>query len=173
MDLRDGQDGGLQRIDVAADDGLQRLTDRHRDDNRILGTLRHGAMRAVAGDDDVEEVRAGHRGAGQDRDFAVVEIGRVVQSIQFITGEFVEQLVLDHGARAAETFLGRLEDEMHGAVEVFGFRQIARGTQKHGGVAVMTAAVEAAGNGGAPAQVGVFLHRQRVHVGAQPDAFGA
>src|SRR5216684_1368490 len=35
----------------------------------------------------------------------------------------------------------------------------------------MAAAMEAAGNGRAPSQVGVFFHRQRVHVGAQSDAF--
>src|SRR6476620_10902100 len=37
----------------------------------------------------------------------------------------------------------------------------------------MAAAVEAAGNGRAPAQIGVLFHRQRVHVGAQPDALAA
>src|SRR5580704_16404108 len=35
----------------------------------------------------------------------------------------------------------------------------------------MAAAVEAAGNGRAPSQIGVLFHRQRVHVGAQADAF--
>src|SRR6266851_1937206 len=35
----------------------------------------------------------------------------------------------------------------------------------------MAAAMEAAGNGRAPSQVGILFHRQRVHVGAQPDAF--
>src|SRR4029079_8972894 len=38
-------------------------------------------------------------------------------------------------------------------------------------MAVMAAAMEAARNGRAPAQVGVFLHRQRIHVGTQADAF--
>src|SRR6516162_1954192 len=37
----------------------------------------------------------------------------------------------------------------------------------------MAAAVEAARNGRTPLQIGVFLHRQRVHVGAKPDAPGA
>src|SRR6185369_9958357 len=77
------------------------------------------------------------------------------------------------GPRAAEAFLGGLEDEMHGAVEIFGLGQIARGTEQHGGVAVMAAAVEAAGNRRAPFQVGILFHRQRVHVGAQADALAA
>src|SRR6202171_4490002 len=40
-------------------------------------------------------------------------------------------------------------------------------------MAVMAATMEAAGGGRAPARVGVLLHRQRVHVGAQADAFSA
>src|ERR1700738_2985030 len=37
----------------------------------------------------------------------------------------------------------------------------------------MAAAVEAAGDGRAPSQVGVLFHRQCVHCGAQPDALAA
>ncbi len=163
---------GFERIDVAADDGLQRLAERHRDHDGVLGALRHRAMRAIAVDGDVEEVGAGHRRARQDRDLAVVEVGRVVQAVELVAGELLEQALLDHGAGAAEAFFGRLEDEMHGAVEIPGLGEIARGAEQHGGVAVMAAAVEAAGNGRAPFQIGVFLHRQRVHVGAQADALG-
>ena len=173
MDLRDRQHRRLVRIDVAADDGLQGLSQRHGDDDRVLGILRRRAMRAVAGNGNVEEIGAGHRRPRKNGKLAVVEIGRVVQSIDFVAGKFLEQPVLDHRARAAEAFLGRLEDEMHGAVEVLGFGKIARGAEQHGGVAVMAAAVEAAGNGRAPFQIGIFFHRQRVHVGAQPNTFAA
>src|ERR1700680_4944206 len=38
-------------------------------------------------------------------------------------------------------------------------------------MAVMPAAVEAAGNGRAPSQVRILLHRQRIHGGAQANAF--
>ena len=124
-------------------------------------------MRAIAVNGDVEEVGAGHRRSRQDRDLAMIEVGRIVQAVDLVAGEFLEQPVLDHGARAAEAFFGRLEDEMHGAVEIPGLGEVARGAEQHGGVAVMAAAVEAAGNGRAPFQVGVLFHRQRVHVGAQ------
>ena len=130
-------------------------------------------MRAIAVDGDVEEIGAGHRRSRQDRDLAMVEVGRVVQAVDLVAGKFLEQPVLDHGAGAAEAFFGRLEDEMHGAVEIPGLGEIARGAEQHGGVAVMAAAVEAAGNGRAPFQIGVLFHRQRVHVGAQADALGA
>ena len=130
-------------------------------------------MRAIAGDGDVEEIGAGHRRSRQNGKLAVVQIGCVMQAVNLVAGKFFEQPVLDHRARPAKAFFGRLEDEVHGAVEVPGFGEIACGAEQHGGVAVMAAAVEAAGNGGAPFQIGVFLHRQRVHVGAQADALAA
>src|SRR6267378_3588987 len=173
VNLGDRQHRRFQGIDVAADNGLQRLPERHRDHNGILRAFRHRAMRAIAVDGDVEEVGARHGGPRQNRDLAMVQIGRVVQPIDLIAGKFLEQAVLDHGAGAAEAFFGRLKDEMHGAVEIPGLREIARGAEQHGGVAVMAAAVEAAGNGRAPFQVGILFHRQRVHVGAQANALAA
>ncbi len=128
-------------------------------------------MRAIAMDGDVEKVRARHRGPRKYGKLAVVQIGRVVQPVDLVAGKSLEQPVLDHGAGAAEAFFGRLEDEMHGAVEIPGLRQIARGAEQHGGMAVVAAAVEAAGSGRAPSQIGILFHRQRIHVGAQADAF--
>src|SRR6185437_8739324 len=93
----------------------------------------------------------------------------IVQAVDFVAGKFFEQAVLDHGAGAAKAFLGGLEDEVHGAVEIAGFGEVARSAEQHRGVAVMAAAVKAARNGRAPAQIGMLLHRQRIHVGAQPD----
>ena len=81
----------------------------------------------------------------------------------------LEQAVLEHRLGAAEAFLGRLEDEVHGAVEIARLGQIARGAEQHGGVAVMAAAVKPAGFGERQRQSAVLFHRQRVHVGAQPD----
>src|SRR5216683_2445318 len=173
MDLRDRQHRRLQGIDVAADDGLQRLSERHRDHHGILRALRHRAVRTIAGYGDVEEVGAGHGGPRKDRNLAMVQIGRVVQPVDLVAGKLLEQPVLDHGAGAAEAFFGRLEDEMHGAVEIPGLGEIARGAEQHGGVAIMAAAMEAAGNGRTPTQVGILFHRQRVHVGAQANALAA
>src|SRR6266436_3278377 len=96
-----------------------------------------------------------------------------MQPVELVAGEFRKQPVLDHGAGAAEAFFGRLENEMHGAVEIAGFGEIARGPQQHGGMAIMAAAVEAAGNGRAPFQIGVLFHRQRIHVCAQTDPLAA
>src|SRR5438105_3227623 len=103
----------------------------------------------------------------------MVEVGRIVQPIDLVAWEFLEQPLLDHGPGAAKAFLGRLKDEMYGTFEIPGLREVARRAEQHGGMAVMAAAVEAAGNGRAPSQVGILFHRQRVHVGAQADALAA
>src|SRR5471030_1016399 len=104
-------------------------------------------MRAITVDGDIEEVGAGHRRPRKDREFAVIEIGRIMQSIDLVAGKFFEQAVPDHGAGAAETLFRWLEDEMHCAVEVTSLGEVARGAEQHGGMAVMAAAMEAAGNG--------------------------
>ena len=44
--------------------------------------------------------------------------GPVVHAEDLLAGELLEQPVLDHRLGAAAAFLGRLEDEVHGAVEV-------------------------------------------------------
>jgi hypothetical protein len=51
--------------------------------------------------------------------------------------EALEQLVVEHGLGAAQTLLGRLEDEMHGAVEVARLGQVARRARQHGRVPVV------------------------------------
>src|SRR5256885_8731284 len=130
-------------------------------------------MRAIAIDGDIEEIGSGHRWSWENRDLAMVQVGRIVQPINLVAREFLEQSVLDHGARPAESFFGRLEDEMHGTVEVEGLGEVARGAEQHRGMAVMTAAVESAGNSRAPAQVGVLFHWKGGHVGRPADGLYA
>jgi hypothetical protein len=55
--------------------------------------------------------------------------------------EATRQLWDAHRKRAAETFLGRLEDEVHGAVEVARLGEIARRAEQHGRMSVMPAGV--------------------------------
>src|SRR3984957_21313133 len=101
---------------------------------------------------DFEHIGARHRRSRKDRDLAEIQVGRVVQSVNFVAGKFLEQPVLDHGTRTAKTFFRRLEDEMYGAVEIPGLGEVACGAEQHGGVTVMAAAVKAARNGRAPFQ---------------------
>ena len=83
--------------------------------------------------------------------------------------EALEQPVLDHGAGAGAAFLGRLEAQVHRAVEAAVLLQVAGRGQQHGGVAVMAAAVHLAVMARTVFELVFLLHRQGVHVGAQHD----
>ena len=72
------------------------------------------------------------------------QAGTVVHAVDRVAGKTLEQPVLQHLQRAAEAFLGRLEDEVHRAVEVARLRQVFRRAQQHRGVAVMAAGVHPA-----------------------------
>ena len=61
-----------------------------------------------------------------------------------VAREPLEEPVLHHRLAAAEPLLGRLENEMHGAVEIAGFGEVARGTKKHCRVSVMAAGMHSA-----------------------------
>ena len=93
----------------------------------------------------------------------------VMHAVDLLDAETVHQAVLDHRSRARAALFGRLEDHDRIAGEIPGLGEIARGTQKHRGVAVMAAGVHQALRLGSIRQIGRLLDRQRVHVGAQPD----
>ena len=57
-------------------------------------------------------------GPGADGELADIELGPVVHAEDLLARELLEQPVLDHRLGAAAALLGRLEDEVHGAVEV-------------------------------------------------------
>ena len=99
--------------------------------------------------------------------------GPVVQGEHLVAGKPVEQPVLQHGERAADALLARLEDEMHGALEGGRGGEIPGSAQQHGGVAVVAAGVHQPRLAAAIRQVGLLLHRQAVHVGAQADRLAA
>ena len=112
---------------------------------RIDGEMRMGGVAALAGDADVPAVGRREQRAGLGDDVAERHAGLVVDGEDRVAGEFLEQPVLDHLARAAAAFLGRLEDEVHGALEVALLAQHLGGAQQHRGVAVMAAGMHAAG----------------------------
>ena len=126
-------------------------------------------MRTLAGDVYVEQAAPRHLRAGADGELADVELRPVVHAEDLFAGKLVEQPVLDHGLGAATTFLGRLEDEVDGAVEVARRRKILGGAQQHGGVAIVAAGMHAALVRAAMVEGVEFVHRERIHVGAQAD----
>jgi hypothetical protein len=92
-----------------------------------------------------------------------------VQAIDFIAGKAFEQAVLQHRPRASQPLLGWLKDEDRCPVEVTRLGEIPRGAEQHCRVAVVSAAMEAVGDRRSPGQIGLLIHRQRIHVGPQAD----
>ena len=169
----EADDRRIDRIDVAAHDGVHGRDDPGGHEDRVDGLLRMGAVPAAALHADREAVDRRHHRPGVQRDGARGQRGPVVQREHLLRGEALEQAVADHLARAGMAFLARLEEEVDGAVEVAGLRQVLRGAQQDRAVPVVPAAVHAARDARAIGRIAEFLDRQCVHVGPQADAAAA
>jgi hypothetical protein len=112
-------------------------------------------------------------GPGREAELPDAKPRPVVHAEHRVAREALEQAVVDHLLRAGAAFLGRLEDEIDGAVERLDLRQVLGRTQQHRGVAIMAARVHLAGVGGGVGKGVGLLDRQRIHVGAQADAAAA
>jgi hypothetical protein len=166
----DGDDAHVQRRHVARDDGLQRHHDAGRRPPPGRPRLRHGAVAALAAHGDGGAVGTGHREAGHGDELAFGLAGHVVHAEHRVAGEQVEEAVLEHLAGAGLAFFGRLEHQVHDAVEVARGRQVARRGQQHGGVAVVAAGVHLAQHLAGPGLAAGLDDGQGVHVGTQADA---
>ena len=124
-------------------------------------------MAATPGDLDREAVGSGHHGPGVDADGAGLHRGPVVHGKDGLHRKAVKQPVFHHHAGTGKTFFARLEHQHGGAVEVARFREVARGANQHGGVAVVAATVHEALFARLPGEVVVLGQRQGIHVGAQ------
>ncbi|CUX45850.1 hypothetical protein AGR4B_Lc60455 [Agrobacterium tumefaciens str. CFBP 5621] len=118
---------------------------------------------------DIEEIRSCQNGARRNLQVIGRGMGGIVQPVNLVNGKILEQPVGNHGACAAQPFLGRLENEHHRTGKIPGFRQIAGGAEQDGGVHIMPAAVELSGIDGRIGQTGFLRHRQGIHIGPQPD----
>ena len=164
-----GDHGGLQRVDVAGHDGVERDDEVGDALHRVGGEMRHGGVAGFALHCDGEITGGGHHGAVMDHDGAGFQARPVMVAEHALAGELLEQAVLHHGGGAAETFLGRLEDQVDRAGPAGIIQQEFGRTKEGGGVAVMAAGVHLAGVPAGVWQVGRLQDRQRVHVGAQAD----
>ena len=169
MDLGHADDDGIDRADVARDDRLERGRDVAPHQHRVDPRFRPRAVRAAPGDRDVEKRAARHHRTRADLELADGEAGTVVHAENRIARKLVEEAVLDHRLAAAEPLFGRLEDEMHGAVEIASLRELPRRAQQHRRVAVMTAGVHPALMLRAVRKAVRLADRQAVHVGPEPD----
>ncbi len=126
-------------------------------------------MGAFAADDDAELVAGGKAGAWLDGELTDLHAGPVVHAEDGLHRELLEQAVADHLARAAAAFFGRLEDEVHGAIEVAVPGQVPGGGEQHRSVAVVAACVHLARVAARVREAVVLGDRQRVDVRAQAD----
>ncbi len=140
-----------------------------RDQHRVDRLFRPRAVRTAPGDVDVEERAARHHRTWADRELADRQARRVVHPEYAVTGETLEQAILKHRQRAADAFLGRLEDEIDGAVEALRFGEIARGAEQHRRMPVVATGVHHTGLRRLVGDVDDLLDRQRIHIAAQPD----
>ena len=166
----DGDDCGVERVERAADHGLQGLHQGRARDQRIARLLRHGGVAALAREDDVELIGAGHHRAVVHGELASGQARPVVHAEHRFHGKALEQTLLDHYPRAAVGFLRGLKDEDHRADEVAATREFCRRAQQHGGVAVMAASVHAAFVPRAVREPVLLDDGQGVQIGAQADA---
>ncbi len=134
--------------------------------HRLVGVR---AVAATPGDLDREAVGSGHHGPGVDADGAGLHRGPVVHGKDGLHRKAVKQPVFHHHAGTGKTFFARLEHQHGGAVEVARFREVARGANQHGGVAVVAATVHEALLARLPGEVVVLGQRQGIHVGTQAD----
>ena len=101
-------------------------------------------VRALAFDGDVEFIARRHHRPCHHAQRARFGAWPVVHAVDGIHGKLAEQAVCYHFARAGAAFFGRLEDQVHGAVEMAVLRQVMGGTEQHGRVAVVAAGVHLA-----------------------------
>ena len=83
--------------------------------------------------------------------------------------EALQKAVVEHDLGARLALLGRLEDEVDGALEGARRRQVLGGTEQHRRVAVVAAGVHHPRVLRGVREVGRLVNGQGVHVGAQPD----
>ena len=170
VDGADRDDGRIMRIDIARHDRLQCHHEAGRRDDRIDRLVRNGAVAANALDDDGGDVDRRRDRAGLARGSGLpASPGRLWSAKTASQGKRREQTVLDHPHRTALVLLRGLEDQVHGAVEIPRFGEIAREPQQHRGVAVMAAGMHLAGIFRGIGKVRLLLDRQRIHVGADAD----
>ncbi len=169
VELRHRDHDGIERTDGAARDGLQRADDLGRHHHRIDAALGHRGMAADPGHGDLEDIERRHHGALHDAELAGRHARPVVHAVDRLDRKFVEQALLDHDAAAALVLLGRLEDEMHRAVEIARLGQIASRAEQHGRMAVMAAGMHPASILRAMLEAVLLVDVERIHIGTQPN----
>ena len=181
VDKADGENGGLLRIDLAADDGLRDEDKFGSEDDRVLSRFRSGSVPADAADGDTDSGRAGEKRSTFEGDGSGGDVVRVVFGEDEIgTAEALVEVVGEHGAGAVDGFFRGLADEDHGTVPLrFAFGELASGAEEDGHVDVVPAGVHDSDvlalsiggvNGRGVVEAGLLFDGERVHVAADEKA---
>ena len=172
VDLGDGQDGGIDRFAISADDGLQVLGDSYSDHHRINAQMGKRRVRAFASDMNLELIGRSHHGPGGHAKSARGGTWPVMQAKDGVAREPLEEPFLNHAPSAPTALFGWLKNQMNGAVKLLALHEHFGGRQQHGRVAIVAASVHAAVVDRAMPERIDFLERQGVHVGSQADRAG-
>ncbi|KAG1085082.1 hypothetical protein G6F40_014292 [Rhizopus arrhizus] len=129
MDGADGHHRHVVGVHFARHDGLQGQYDAGGRHDGVHRHVRHRAMAAHAADRQHHGIGRAVHDAGSEPEMTGRIARFVMEAVDSVAREAVEQAVGDHLLRAAVAFFSRLEDQMHGAVELAALRQrIARRT---------------------------------------------
>ena len=167
VDHGDRNNAGIDWFFVAGDDGLESLNQLASHGHRVDAIVGQRCMAAFAANGNFEFVARRHDRAGADGKGAHLGAWPVVHAKHGLHGELVKHAVFDHFTRTTTTFFGRLEYEVHGAIEVAVFGEVLGSRQKHGGVAIVAASVHLAGVLAGMRKGVELLHGQGVNVGSE------
>ena len=169
MDLGDRNHRLFQGIDVARDDGLDRLHHAYDGHHGINAFMRRGPMTTFAGNGDIGRVNRRHQRPGCRIEMPERHVRRVMDTVDLTDGKTVHYAFLHHHLTAAAILFRRLENQGDGAGKVPRFGQIFGSAQQHCHMAVMPAGVHLARHCAGVGRASHLGNRERVHVGAQSD----
>ena len=120
-------------------------------------------------DDNRNIVGGRERSTVDDTNMAARHARNVVKRIDFIAREPLEQSVRQHGARAFQKFLSRLENEDGRTLKIVPAGKIRRRRQEGDRMPIVTACVGYAVHLRTIGDRRLFADRQRIEFGTQPD----
>ena len=169
MNLRDADDAGVLRMEIARHDRLQRMDRMRGEEHRILALIGHRGVRTLAGRDDFKNVICAHQRSRAHRERAGRKPRPIVHAEYRASRKAFEQSLLHHHAAATLVLLRRLKNEIRGAVEIAPDAQRLRRGEQHRRVAIVAAGVHPAWIARNVGDAGLLVDVQSVEIGAQRD----
>src|SRR5262249_24217348 len=131
------------RTEIAGSDRLQGSDDVAGGEHRIDTGFPTRAPGTAARDPEIAKSAASPHCPRANGELSDRQSGGVVHAENTVAGKATKQPIIDHGACATEPLFGWLENEYRGTVEIPGLGKIARSTEQHRRVPVVSACVHA------------------------------